>query len=87
MAHALDHLSASLSEGEALAVVVQAVPGNPHWMRVGTDSPSRLRQPWRGGGWRRPASSDAPRLEEEEVVRATLVFGAGVPPGRGRWRA
>ena len=26
-----------LSEGAALAVVVQAVTGNPHWTRVGTD--------------------------------------------------
>ena len=43
--HALDHHNASLSEGGALAVVVQAVPGNPHWTRVGTDSPRRLRQP------------------------------------------
>ena len=71
VAHAFDPRNASLSEGKALAVVVQAVPGNPHWTRAGTDSPRRLRQPWRGGGWRRPALSDAPRLEEEEVVRAT----------------
>ena len=71
MAHAFDHRNASLSEGEALAVVVQAVPGNPYWTRVGTDCPRRLRQPWQGGGWRVPASSRAPRLEGEEVVRAT----------------
>ena len=40
VAHAFDHRNASLSEGEALAVVVQAVPGNPHWTRVGTDCQS-----------------------------------------------
>ena len=74
MAHAFDHRNASLSEGEVLAVVVQAVPGNPHWTRVGTDSPHRLRQPWRGGGWRVPASPGAPRREGEEVVRATPRF-------------
>ena len=82
VAHAFDHRNASLSEGEALAVVVQAVPGNPHWTRAGTDSPRRLRQPWRGGGWRVPASAGAPRLEGEEVVRAPPpFFGAGAPRG------
>ena len=40
VAHAFDHRNTSLSEGEALAVVVQAVPGNPHWSRVGTDCQS-----------------------------------------------
>jgi len=99
VAHAFDHRNASLSEGKALAVVVQAVPGNPHWKRVGTDSPRRLRQPWRGGGWRVPTSADAPRLEGEEVVRATPPFlalmrhregvggphlGPPTPPGAGR---
>ena len=74
VAHAFDHRNASLSEGAALAVVVQAVLGNPHWTRVGTDSPHRLRQPWRGGGWRVPASPGAPRREGEEVVRAIPWF-------------
>ena len=36
----LNNYKSALSEGEALAVVVQAVPGNPHWTRVGTDSPN-----------------------------------------------
>jgi len=99
VAHAFDHRNASLSEGKALAVLVQAVPGKPHWTRVGTDSPRRLRQPWRGGGWRVPTSAGAPRLEEEEVVRATPPFwalmrhregvggpplGPPTPPGAGR---
>ncbi len=44
VAHAFDHPNAPLSEGEVLAVVVQVVPGNPHWKRVGTDSPCPLRQ-------------------------------------------
>ena len=43
VAHAIDNPNAPLSEGGALAVVVQAVPGNPHWKRVGTDSPNPLR--------------------------------------------
>ena len=30
VAHAFDHRNAALSEGRALAAVVQAVPGNPH---------------------------------------------------------
>ena len=41
--HVFDNHNAFLSEGGALAVVVQAVPGNPHWKRFGTDSPSPLR--------------------------------------------
>ena len=40
VAHDFDHYKPALSEGEALAVVVQAVPGNPHCTRVGTDSPN-----------------------------------------------
>ena len=43
VAHDFDNYKSALSEGEALAVVVQAVPGNPHWTRVGTDSPNPLR--------------------------------------------
>ncbi len=42
VAHALDRPNAPLSEGEALAAVVQAVPGNPHWTRVGTDFPNPM---------------------------------------------
>ena len=41
--HDFDNYKSALSEGEALTVVVQAVPGNPHWTRVGTDSPNPLR--------------------------------------------
>ena len=39
VAHAFGNRNASLSEGEALAVVVQVVAGNPHGTRVGADSP------------------------------------------------
>ena len=42
VARPFNNPNAPLSEGEALAVVVQAVPGNPHWTRVGTDFPSPL---------------------------------------------
>jgi hypothetical protein len=38
VARPLNHPNAPLSEGKALAVVVQVVPGNPHWTRIGTDS-------------------------------------------------
>ena len=44
VAHAFDHRNAFLSEGEALAVVVQAVPGNTHQTRDNTDFPRRLRE-------------------------------------------
>ena len=40
VAHDFDNYKSALSEGEALPVVVQAVPGNPHCTRVGTDSPN-----------------------------------------------
>ncbi len=40
VARPFNNANAPLSEGEALAVVVQVVPGNPHWTGVGTDSPS-----------------------------------------------
>ena len=43
VAHDFDNYKSALSEGEALAVVVLAVPGNPHWTRVGTDAPNPLR--------------------------------------------
>ena len=42
VARPFNNPNAPLSEGEVLAVVVQDVPGNPHWTRVGTDSPSPL---------------------------------------------
>ena len=42
VAHDFNNYKSALSERKALAVVVQAVPGNPHWKRVGTDSPNPL---------------------------------------------
>ena len=79
VAHAFDNPNAPRSEGGALAVVVQAVPGNPHWTWVGTDSPSPLRQ---SAVRRRPRASP-PRTarrgaarEGEEVEGATPPFSA-----------
>ena len=40
MVHFVSNHDAFFSEGGALAVVVQVVPRNPHWTRVGTDFPS-----------------------------------------------
>ena len=37
VAHDFNNYKSALSERKALAVVVQAVPGNPHWTRVDTD--------------------------------------------------
>ena len=77
VAHAFDHPNAYLPEGEVLAVVVQVVPGNPHWKRVGTDSPSPLRQ----SVVRHRRRASPPRTarrgaaqEGEEVEGATPVF-------------
>ena len=80
------HRNASLSEGAPLAAVVGALPGKPYRKRVSTDSPRRLRQPWRGGARRVPASHGAPRLEGEEVEGARFLAlvrhraGVNVPP-------
>ncbi len=41
--HDFDNYKSALSEGAPLAVVVEAILGNPHWTRVGTDCPSPLR--------------------------------------------
>ena len=87
VAHAFDHRNASLSEGEVLAVVVQAVPGNPHWTRVGTDCPSppgygpvRRRHcvsaASHGASWRRTGGGGSGGSDPR-------IFGAGAPPGRG----
>ena len=42
VAHDFDNYESALSEGEALAVVVHVVPGNPHWTRVDTDCPNPM---------------------------------------------
>ncbi len=77
VAHAFDHPNAPLSEGRVLAVVVQVVPGNPHWKRVGTDSPSPPGQ----SPVRRQHRASPPRTarrgaaqEGEEVEGATPWF-------------
>ena len=40
MVHDFDNYKSALSEGKALAAVVQAVPGNPYWTWIGTDFPN-----------------------------------------------
>ena len=78
VAYDFDNYKSALSQGEALAVVVQVVSGNPYWTRVGTDSPesygvkpraapaSRVHPP-------RTARRGATR-EGEEVEGATPPF-------------
>ena len=77
VARPLNNPNAPLSEGKALSAVVQVVPGNPHWKRVGTDSPS---PPGQSAVRRRPCASP-PRTarrgaapEGEEVEGATPPF-------------
>ena len=41
--HAFGNHKTALSEGAALAAVVEVIPGNPHRTWVGTDCPSPLR--------------------------------------------
>ena len=80
MAHAFDNHNASLSEGVPLAAVVVALPGKPYWTRVGTDSPRRLRQSWRGGARRVLASPGAVarRTRGVQVEGATLYFASRI---------
>ncbi len=77
VARPFNNPNAPLSEGEALAVVVQAVPGHPHWTRVGTDCPNpvgyspvrrrhRVSTPSHAGSWRHTGG--------EEVEGATLFL-------------
>ena len=40
VARPFNNPNAPLAEGDFVAVVVQVVPGNPHWTRVGTDCPN-----------------------------------------------
>ena len=77
VARPLNNPNAPLSEGKALPPVVEVVPGNPHWKRVGTDSPS---PPGQSAVRRRPCASP-PRTarrgaapEGEEVEGATPTF-------------
>ncbi len=77
VARPLNNPNAPLSEGEALPAVVQVVPGNPHWKRLGTDSPS---PPGQSAVRRRPCASP-PRTarrgaapEGEKVEGATPSF-------------
>jgi len=71
--HVFDSHNAFLSEGGALAVVVEALPGKPCWRRVGTDSPRLLRQTWRGRALR-VFASPARRTGGEKVEGATPAF-------------
>ena len=79
-------LQSALSEGEAHAVVVRAVPGNPHWTRVGTDFPRPLRKsearlrlacPWREGRHSGDEAPESPPLERESsrMAKADRVGG------------
>lgn len=43
-----------------MAVVVEALPGKPHWTKVGTDSLRLLRPTWRVGATRASALPGAP---------------------------
>ena len=86
--HDLDHCKTALSEGKALAVVVKAVPGSPHWRRVGTDSPCPLRQSAVGCG---PACAGLARRvggaarEGRKWRERPRVFRRWCATGQGRW--
>ena len=83
--HDFDNYKSALSEGAALAVVVEAIPGNPHWTRVGTDSPSPLRQSearLRLACPRLARRVCAPHERGAGGGSDPLFLAAGAPPGR-----
>ena len=69
MVQALDNHESTLSEGGALAVVVQALPGSPHWTRA-----ARIPRVLSGKA-QCGAVLPVPRLARR----------GGAPHGRGRW--
>ena len=88
MARFFDRPNAFLSEGEVLAVVVEDFPETVHQTRNNADfarpprkSEARLRlacpPPARRGG--------APHGRGAGGGSDPLIFGAGAPPGRGKW--
>ena len=76
VAYDFDNYKPALSEGEALAVVVQAVPGNPHWTWVGTDSPNPLRQ----SVVRRRLALSPPRTARRGATREGEEVEGAPPP-------
>jgi len=85
VANGFDHHNDSLSEGRALAAVVGALPGKSCWTRVGTDSLRRLRQPWRGGGWRVLASAGALHGTGDGGESAPPHLAADAPSEGVKW--
>jgi len=85
VAHFSGTHNAFLSEGEALTVVVGALPGKPYWKGVGADSPRRLRK---GEARLRFACSPLARRNGAPHERGAggesdpTLFCAGAPPGR-----
>ena len=76
VAYDFDNYKPALSEGEALAVVVQAVPGNPHWTWVGTDSPNPLQQ----SVVRRRLALSPPRTARRGATREGEEVEGATPP-------
>ena len=68
--HDFDNYKSALSEGKALAVVVRAVPGIPHWKQVATDSPNPLGL---------SAARRRPRASSPLTARRRRRMGGGLP--------
>ena len=85
--HALDNHNASLSEGGALAVVVEEFPETPHQTRDKTDFPRLMRQAKRGLRLARPPLARRGGAPHERGVGGGSdphVSAADAPRGRGR---
>ena len=78
--HSFDTTTLHSQRAQPLPAVVGALPGKPYWTRVGTDSPRPLRQAWRGGAGRVPASPGAPH-ETGDGGGSHRGGGAGAPVG------
>ena len=75
--HAFGNHKTALSEGVVLAAVVETLPGNPHWTRVGTDSSNPVRKSAVGRRLRiSPPRPARPRAAREGVMveGATPLF-------------
>ena len=73
--HEIGNYKTALSEGAALAVVVEAIPGNPHRTGVGTDSPSPPRQ----SVVRRQLALSAPRTARRGAAREGVMVEGATP--------
>ena len=85
MAHAFDHHNASLSEGFFLRCCGRGLTWKALLVTGWHGFPRRRRQPWRRGARRAPPPPCAAPGGGGSRGSDPIIFGAGAPPGRGKW--